>query len=135
VAIDSVPAAIVSNSADSVTVTIPPSSPRTGNVTVTTPNGTTATAPFTGFTYGQGYWESASDGGVFSFGDAQFYGSMGGTHLNAPVVGVAATPDGNGYWEFASDGGVFAFGDAQFNGSMGGRHLNAQVVGMAATAG
>ena len=40
----------------------------------------------------------ASDGGIFSFGNAQFYGSEGGTQLNAPVVGLAATPDGNGYW-------------------------------------
>ncbi len=30
----------------------------------------------------------ASDGGVFSFGDAVFYGSEGGTHLNAPIVGI-----------------------------------------------
>ena len=27
---------------------------------------------------GDGYWLVASDGGVFSFGDAAFYGSMGG---------------------------------------------------------
>jgi hypothetical protein len=26
---------------------------------------------------GGGYWEVASDGGIFSFGDAQFYGSLG----------------------------------------------------------
>jgi hypothetical protein len=37
-----------------------------------------------------GYWEVASDGGVFSFGDASYYGSMGGTVLNQPVVGIAA---------------------------------------------
>jgi hypothetical protein len=59
----------------------------------------------------------ASDGGVFAFGDAQFYGSTGGIHLNNPIVGMAATPDGSGYWLVASDGGVFAFGDAQFYGS------------------
>jgi hypothetical protein len=29
---------------------------------------------------GQGYWEVASDGGIFRFGDAQFYGSEGGRH-------------------------------------------------------
>jgi len=75
----------------------------------------------------------ASDGGVFAFGDATFAGSAGGQHLNAPLVGMAATPDGNGYWEVASDGGVFAFGDATFAGSAGGQHLNAPVVGMAAT--
>ena len=41
-----------------------------------------------------GYWLVAADGGVFSFGDAAFHGSLGGVHLNAPVVGMAATPDG-----------------------------------------
>ena len=61
----------------------------------------------------------ASDGGVFAFGDAGFHGSTGALHLNAPVVGMAPTPDGNGYWLVASDGGVFAFGDAAFEGSMG----------------
>ena len=53
-----------------------------------------------------------SDGGVFAFGDAGFYGSMGGQELNAPMVGMAATPDGKGYWLVGADGGVFAFGDA-----------------------
>jgi peptidoglycan/xylan/chitin deacetylase (PgdA/CDA1 family) len=68
---------------------------------------------------GGGYWEVASDGGIFSFGDASFHGSMGGTPLNAPIVGMAATPDGGGYWEVASDGGVFGF-TARFFGSRGG---------------
>ena len=35
---------------------------------------------------------------MFSFGTASFHGSMGGTALNAPVAGMAATPDGHGYW-------------------------------------
>jgi hypothetical protein len=52
-------------------------------------------------------------------------------HLNAPVVGMASTPDGKGYWLVAADGGVFTFGDAAFYGSMGEVHLNAPVVGMA----
>ncbi|HLG92880.1 MAG TPA: hypothetical protein VKY15_07880, partial [Acidimicrobiales bacterium] len=56
---------------------------------------------------GQGYWEVASDGGIFSFGDAGFYGSTGGMALNAPVVGMAPGPHGLGYWEVASDGGLF----------------------------
>ena len=82
---------------------------------------------------GKGYWEVAADGGIFTFGDADFYGSMGGQHLNAGMVGMAATPDGKGYWQVAADGGIFAFGDANFYGSMGGQHLNAGMVGMAAT--
>jgi L,D-peptidoglycan transpeptidase YkuD (ErfK/YbiS/YcfS/YnhG family) len=75
----------------------------------------------------------ASDGGVFTFGDAAFYGSTGAIKLNRPVVGIAPTPDGNGYWLVASDGGVFSYGDASFQGSTGGMHLNASVVGMATT--
>ena len=67
-----------------------------------------------------GYWLVASDGGIFTFGDAGFYGSTGGIHLNQPIVGMAATPDGHGYWLVASDGGIFAFGDAGFYGSTGG---------------
>jgi hypothetical protein len=77
-----------------------------------------------------GYWLAAADGGVFNFGAAPFHGSMGGTPLNAPVVGTANTPTG-GYWLAASDGGVFSFG-APFFGSMGGHPLNAPVVGIAA---
>ncbi|MGH9063020.1 MAG: hypothetical protein ACRD0L_03440 [Acidimicrobiales bacterium] len=72
---------------------------------------------------GKGYWLVASDGGIFSFGDAQFHGSTGAIRLNKPIVGMAATPDGRGYWLVASDGGVFTFGDAHFYGSMGGVHL------------
>jgi hypothetical protein len=81
----------------------------------------------------QGYWVAGADGGVFTYGNAGFYGSMGATTLTAPVIGMAATPDGKGYWMVAMDGGVFAFGDAGFYGSMGGRPLNQPVVGMAAT--
>jgi hypothetical protein len=82
---------------------------------------------------GPGYRLVASDGGVFAFGNAPFFGSMGGTPLVAPVVGSADTPSGRGYWEVASDGGVFAFGDARFFGSMGGTRLQRPVVGMTAT--
>jgi len=69
---------------------------------------------------GNGYWLVARDGGIFSFGDAPFYGSLGGTRLNAPVVDVDVAPDGAGYWLTAEDGGIFAFGSAPFHGSLGG---------------
>jgi 3D (Asp-Asp-Asp) domain-containing protein len=67
---------------------------------------------------GRGYWLVGADGGVFSFGDAAFLGSMGGRRLAAPVVGMAATPSGRGYWLAGADGGVFTFGDAPFSGSL-----------------
>ena len=82
---------------------------------------------------GKGYWLVASDGGIFTFGDAGFYGSEGAAPLQAPVVGMAATADGKGYWLVASDGGIFTFGHAAFSGSEGGAELQAPAVGMAAT--
>ena len=66
-------------------------------------------------------------------GGAPFYGSAAKDHLYAPIVGMAATPDGHGYWLVAMDGGVFTFGDAAFYGSMGGKPLAQPIVGMAAT--
>lgn len=91
-----------------------------------------------------GYWLVGSDGGVFSFGSAPFLGSMGGSPLNQPVVGIAATPDHAGYWLVAADGGVFAFGNAGFYGSIPGLglssydspilpRLNAPIVGIVPT--
>jgi hypothetical protein len=80
-----------------------------------------------------GYDLTASDGGVFNFGNLPFCGSTGAIELNRPVVGMAVTPDGGGYWLVASDGGIFSFGDAQFYGSTGSVHLNQPIVGMAAT--
>jgi hypothetical protein len=59
---------------------------------------------------GRGYWFVASDGGIFSFGDAAFAGSAGSLQLTAPVVGMAAGPSRTGYWLVGADGGVFAFG-------------------------
>jgi hypothetical protein len=82
---------------------------------------------------GGGYWLVASDGGIFNYGNAGFFGTAGGIRLNRPIVGMAATPDGGGYWLVASDGGIFAYGDARFYGSTGAVRLNQPIVGMAAT--
>ena len=80
-----------------------------------------------------GYWLAASDGGIFNYGDAGFFGSAGSIHLNKPIVGMASTSDDGGYWLVASDGGIFNYGDAGFFGSAGSIHLNKPIVGMAST--
>jgi hypothetical protein len=80
----------------------------------------------------QGYWITAGDGGVFTFGSAAFHGSAATVPLVAPVVGIATTPNGVGYWLGAKDGGVFSYG-VPFHGSLGNVHLAAPIVGIAAT--
>jgi hypothetical protein len=80
---------------------------------------------------GSGYWVFTDQGRALPFGDAQFYGDMGGAALRGPILDSIATPSGRGYWMVASDGGIFAFGDATFSGSMGGQPLNEPVMAMA----
>ena len=92
-----------------------------------------------------GYWLVGSDGGIFTFGSAQFYGSTGNLHLQRPVAGITPTRDRGGYWLDASDGGIFAFGDGGFYGSIPGlglapagsglaHSLDAPIVGMVPSA-
>jgi hypothetical protein len=93
----------------------------------------------------EGYDLVGSDGGIFTFGSALFYGSTGSLKLQRPVVGITPTPDHGGYWLVASDGGMFAFGDAGFYGSIPGlglapagssdpKRLNAPIVGVVPSA-
>ena len=87
---------------------------------VTTP---IATGTFVGMATtpdGHGYWLAQAGGGVYSYGDALFHGSLPGIGVvpHTLIVGMATTPDGGGYWLVGADGGVFAFGDARFHGSL-----------------
>ena len=143
-----------------VSASAPPHSAGTVGITVTTPGGTSQLSSADQFTYvapappptptppapsvptsTHGYWLVGSDGGIFTFGSAQFYGSTGSLALQRPVVGIVPTKDDGGYWLDASDGGVFSFGDTQFYGSIPGlglrpagsglpNSLNAPIVGM-----
>ena len=64
---------------------------------------------------GDGYWLVAADGGVFTFGDARFFGSAGAAGVS-DVVGMARTPSGAGYWIATRSGRVFAYGEAPHRG-------------------
>ncbi len=147
------------NADGSIVVTAPPDGPGTVDVVVTTPGGSSPADGADSFTYvgstpsppvtsaastTHGYWLVGSDGGIFTFGTAQFYGSTGSLHLQRPVVGIVPTARKDGYWLDASDGGVFAF-DAGFYGSIPGlglnpagsgkpHSLNASIVGMVPSA-
>jgi hypothetical protein len=109
--------------------------------------GTSAARPatrFVGMTTtadGKGYWLTQASGGVSSFGDARFFGSLpsgpGGRGVipAAPISGIAATHDGAGYWLVGQDGGVYAFGDARFYGSLPSKSIRSSgvVVGITPT--
>jgi hypothetical protein len=81
----------------------------------------------------QGYSVATTSGEVTVFGAAGYYGDLRSVKLNAPIVAMAATPDGQGYWLLGYDGGVFSFGDAVFYGSTGGLKLNQPIISMAST--
>src|SRR5882757_7255212 len=61
-----------------------------------------------------GLWIAWSDGFVESHFGCVNYGDMSAARLNAPIVGMAATPSHHGYWLVGRDGGIFSFGDASF---------------------
>jgi hypothetical protein len=142
-------AAFINEETNVITAGSPPGSPGTVNITVRTIGGTSPPSPSNQFTYAtpppHGYWLVGSDGGIFTFGDALFYGSTGSLRLQRPVVGIVPTSNRGGYWLDASDGGVFSFGDAGFYGSIPGlglhpagsglpNSLNAPIVGMVPSA-
>ena len=80
-----------------------------------------------------GYWLVASDGGIFAFGDAAFYGSTGPSTSTSrssawppPRTAVATG------WS-PPTAASSAFGDAAFYGSTGASTSTSPIVGMAAT--
>jgi hypothetical protein len=96
---------------------------------------------------GQGYWLATVDSHVFAFGDAVLQAATGGTLAatatatataagpappSAPVVAIAASPDGHGYWLLARDGGIFSFG-VPFHGSVPDRQPYGQAVELRAS--
>ena len=83
---------------------------------------------------GNGYWLAAADGGVFTFGDAHFYGSTGSHRLIGAHRRHRLDADGRrATGSSRSDGGVFTFGDAQFLRVDRRHRLTAPIVGIAAT--
>lgn len=82
-----------------------------------------------------GYWEVASNGAIYSFGSAGFYGSLPGLKISvSDVTDIAPSADGGGYHLLSSDGGIFSFGDTGYHGSLPGLGVSVNdVAGMAPT--
>ncbi len=80
-----------------------------------------------------GYWVLGSDGGIFSYGDAAFHGSVPGAGVQADSALMATTPSSNGYWILGTDGGIFSFGDAAFHGSLPGEGVRTRAIDLKPT--
>ncbi len=82
-----------------------------------------------------GYWLTAADGGVFSFG-VPFLGSQAGT-ASQTIVGLAAVPGGSSYNLAGVGGAVYGHGThaSDCSGLSATTTLNAPVVGIAAAPG
>ncbi|HEV7886020.1 MAG TPA: IPT/TIG domain-containing protein [Acidimicrobiales bacterium] len=63
-----------------------------------------------------GYWMVDRTGHVYRFGDAKWYGNLGG---RSNVVDIEPTPSGRGYWLLTEGGEVVEFGDAVKSGQPG----------------
>ena len=74
----------------------------------------------------------ASDGGIFTFGDARFLGSAGGKGIR-DIVSISANAAGTGYWLAGGDGRVHSFGAVPALGHVGGTPLSRPVVGFSAS--
>jgi hypothetical protein len=97
--------------------------------------GTTLNCSIVGMSAGSNdssYWMDGCDGGVFSFGGAQAYGSVAQTAKFYNIEAMTSTPDGNGFYLMAFDGSILTYGDAQFQGALYGS-TNGQIAGVAGT--
>jgi hypothetical protein len=54
---------------------------------------------------------------MFSYGDTNFFGSLGGVPIKHPIVAAATTPGDDGYWMTDGTGLVSNFGSAEYFGS------------------
>jgi hypothetical protein len=83
------------------------------------------------------YTQPVVGGGIFTFGNAAYDGSLPGSGIKAPapVIGVAQTRDLGEYWVADANGEVYGSGNATFDGPVASKamHLTAPIVGMQST--
>ncbi|GAC1579954.1 MAG: hypothetical protein NVS3B24_14400 [Candidatus Dormibacteria bacterium] len=65
-----------------------------------------------------GYNILNTSGGLYSFGDARYFGNLIDHGYPGPGVGLAETPSGLGYQILTSTGALYSFGDAVYYGNL-----------------
>jgi len=81
-----------------------------------------------------GYWAAWSDGCVSAAGGAPTLDDGHQVHLQAPLAGIAALPDGRGYWLASTLGQVVAVGAAPFRGELPTGSVVSPITGIATAA-
>jgi hypothetical protein len=79
----------------------------------------------------QGYWLAGGDGGIFTFGDAQFYGSLGGSTVKVATAAYlfddGVTPGQIAAWDkvnICEESGVWNVDGPIYSGGLGFSHAN-----------
>ena len=65
-----------------------------------------------------GYSILNQGGGIYSFGDATYYGNLIDHAYPGPAVGLSETPDGHGYNILTAPGAIYSFGNANYFGNL-----------------
>ncbi|HEX6348400.1 MAG TPA: hypothetical protein VF160_03300 [Candidatus Dormibacteraeota bacterium] len=81
----------------------------------------------------RGYSILNQAGGIYSFGDAAYYGNLIDHHYPGPAIGLASTPNGGGYAILNTGGGIYTFGNAQYLGNLIDHHYPGPAVAISET--
>ena len=65
-----------------------------------------------------GYAILNQGGGIYSFGDAGYFGNLIDHGYPGPAVGLAETPNGGGYNILNTSGAIYSFGNANYYGNL-----------------
>jgi SpoIID/LytB domain protein len=57
-------------------------------------------------------------GGIYTFGNAKYFGNLIDRGYPGPGIGLADTPDGKGYAILNTGGGLYTFGNAKYYGNL-----------------
>ena len=80
-----------------------------------------------------GYNILTSFGGIYSFGNATYYGNLIDHGYPGPTVGLAETQRGHGYEILNTSGAIYSFGDAGYFGSLLDHHYPGRGVAISMT--
>jgi hypothetical protein len=74
-----------------------------------------------------------SFGGIYTFGQAKYFGNLIDHGYSGPATGLSAMPDGGGYAILTSYGALYTFGDARYYGNLLDHHYPGRAIALSYT--